>query len=277
MDGVLACPMLPEPLPVSHVRRETRDTVTLSIDAAGQTRSFVPGQFNMLYLPAIGEVAISVSGDPAHGSRIAHTVKAVGPVTDALCGLRKGSVVGLRGPFGSPWPLAEATGKDLVLVAGGLGLAPLRPVIYHVLSQRADFGEVSLLVGARTPEDLLFRTELLRWQKRDSIRVRVTVDRAGSEWKGRVGVVPALLGEVLLEPRRTIAFLCGPEVMMRFTVRELLQRGVADEDIYLSMERNMKCAVGFCGHCQYRASFVCKDGPILGYRRIRSIFWLREV
>lgn len=275
MSSAAACPMQPEPLRISRVQRETSDTVTFSV-AASNAFSFRPGQFNMLYAFAVGEVPISVSGDPAREGEIVHTVKAVGPVTRALCGLRKGAVVGVRGPYGQPWPLNEVRGMSLVLVAGGLGLAPLRPVVYEVLSRRADYARVSLLVGARTPDDLLYRRELLRWKKHGKLDVLTIVDRAGPRWKGRVGVVPQLLADVPLDSG-TVAFVCGPEVMMRFTVRELAQRGVPDERIYLSLERNMKCAVGFCGHCQYGPSFVCKDGPVFRFDRIRSLFWLREI
>jgi len=270
-------PMLPALRRVLDVHRETHDTVTLSVEVVEGSASFAPGQFNMLYVPAVGEAPVSMSGDPAGAHEHLHTVRAVGKVTTALSQLRRRSVVGVRGPYGHPWPVAEAEGKDLVIVAGGLGLAPLRPVLYHVLAHRSDFGRVSLLVGARTPEDLLFHRELSRWATRDDLQVGITVDRAGPDWKGRVGVVPALLGDVSLHPPRTVAFVCGPEVMMRFTVRELAQRGLADDAVYLSMERNMKCGVGFCGHCQYGPHFVCKDGPVLRYDRIRSLFWLREV
>jgi NAD(P)H-flavin reductase len=162
------------------------------------------------------------------------------------------------------------------MVAGGLGLAPLRPAVYHAIQHRSDYRRVFLLVGARTPPDLLFRRELERWQKHADLTVRVTVDHASTDWKGHVGVVPALLSDIHISADNTVAFVCGPEVMMRFTVRELGRRGVADDRIYLSMERNMKCAVGFCGHCQLGPSFICKDGPVLRYDRIRSLFWLRE-
>jgi NAD(P)H-flavin reductase len=186
-------------------------------------------------------------------------------------------MVGVRGPYGQPWPLADVTGRDLILVAGGLGLAPLRPVVYHVLTHRADYGEVTLLVGGRTPEDLLFARELTRWQKRRDLRVLTIVDRAGAGWSGRVGVVPALLDDVPIDPVRTAVFVCGAEVMMRFAVRELARRGLPDHHLYLSLERNMKCAVGFCGHCQFGPSFICKDGPVLRFDRVRPVFWVREV
>jgi NAD(P)H-flavin reductase len=201
----------------------------------------------------------------------------VGAVTGAISGLERGGVVGVRGPFGTPWPVDEARGRALVIIAGAVGLAPLRPVVYRALARRAEHGRVFLLAGARTPEDLLFRRELERWQAREDLTVLVTVDRAPSGWKGRVGVAPALLAEVDAAPENAVAFVCGPEVMMRFCVRELGRRGFPDERIYLSMERNMKCAVGHCGHCQYGANFVCKDGPVFRYDRIRSMFWRREV
>jgi NAD(P)H-flavin reductase len=259
------------------VRRETGDTVTLWIEAAPGSNSFLPGQFNMLYAFAVGEVPISMSGDPARAAEWVHTIKALGAVTRALCALRRGTVVGVRGPYGRPWPIEAVKGKDLVLVGGGLGMAPLLPLVYHILRHRRDYGEAWLLVGARTPEDLLFRRELARWRKRNDLHVLTTVDRAGPSWKGHVGVVPALLGEVSFDPQRTAAFVCGPEVMMRFTIRELVQRSLRDEHIYVSMERNMECAVGFCGHCQFGPDFVCKDGPVFRFDAIRPRFFLREV
>lgn len=267
--------MVPEPVRVVSARRESQDVVTLTLDAAAQHRPFRPGQFNMLYAFGVGEVAISMSGDPATSDVVVHTVRAVGAVTEALCSLKRDGFLGMRGPYGTPWPMDVAKGSDLLLVAGGLGLAPLRPAVYHALAQRSDYRRVFLLVGARTPSDILFRREIDRWQKANDITVLVTVDHASTDWKGRVGVVPALLADVDVTAN-TVAFVCGPEVMMRFTVRELSRRGLPDQRIYLNMERNMKCAVGFCGHCQYRESFICKDGPVLGYDRIRSLFWLRE-
>jgi NAD(P)H-flavin reductase len=268
--------MVPDPLRVARVQRETADTVTVSLESP-LAFPFVAGQFNMLYAFAVGEVPISMSGDPAREHEIVHTIRSVGAVSRALCSLRKGAVVGVRGPFGQPWPVEAARGMDLLLVAGGVGLAPLRPLVCHVLRHRADYGRVALLVGARTPGDLLYRRELARWQQRADLRVLTTVDRAGADWTGRIGVVPQLLDEITVDAARTAAVLCGPEVMMRFTIRQLVERGVPDDRIYLSLERNMKCAVGFCGHCQFGPSFVCKDGPVFRYDRIDSLFWLREV
>jgi NAD(P)H-flavin reductase len=267
-------PMAPTPLPIASVTRETHDTFTLGLQAP--LFRFAPGQFNMLYVFGIGEAAISLSGDPETTAELVHTIRAVGSVTDALAALSHGAVIGVRGPYGRGWPLDEARGRDLVLVAGGVGLAPLRPAVYHVLRHRAEYGDVALLYGARTPGDLLYRNELDAWRER-GIDVRVTVDRADDEWRGDVGVVPALLGHIDVSAPRAIAFVCGPEVMMRFCVRELERLGVATERIHLSMERSMRCALGWCGHCQYGPSFVCKDGPVLGYARIANLLHRREI
>jgi NAD(P)H-flavin reductase len=275
MAAVAARAMLPQARRVRGVRRETSDTVTLTLDAPGVP--FEPGQFNMLYAFAAGEVAISMSGDPKRTGESVHTIKAVGAATRALAELDAGGTVGVRGPYGTPWPVGAARGQDLVIVAGGLGLAPLRPVVYHVLSRRADYGRVTVLVGARTPDDLLFQEEMTRWSGSGALDVRTIVDRAAPGWKGRVGVVPALLADVTLDNRRTLAFVCGPEVMMRFTVRALAGHGLADDRIFLSLERNMKCAVGFCGHCQFGPSFICKDGPVFSFDALRPRFSTREL
>jgi NAD(P)H-flavin reductase len=268
--------MLPEPMKVLSARKELPDVVTLTLDAATNPSPSLPGQFNMLYAFGVGEIAISMSGGPARDDVVVHTIRAVGAVSEALTRLRRGGVAGVRGPYGAPWPMDQAEGADLVIIAGGLGLAPLRPAVYHALVRRSAYRRVSLLVGARAPEELLFRKELERWQDQGDIDVRVTVDRAPGDWKGRVGVVVALLSEIEISDR-AVAFVCGPEVMMRFVVRELGRRGVDDTRIYLSMERNMKCAVGFCGHCQLGPSFVCKNGPVLRYDVLRPFFWQREI
>lgn len=274
----LGGPMLPEPMRVLDVRNESGDVFTLTL-AAGPAgaRGVRSGQFNMLYAFGVGEVPISVSGAPGRSDVLVHTIKSAGAVTQALCRSKPGSIVGVRGPYGTPWPMDDISGSDLVLVAGGLGLAPIRPAVYQALTQRSAHGRCVLLVGARTPEDVIFREQLEAWQRRDDITVLVTVDRAATDWKGRVGVVPALLSEAEMVPAQTVAFVCGPEVMMRFSVRELSRRGIPDDRIYLSMERNMKCAVGLCGRCQYGPIFMCKDGPVLRYDRIRSRFWLPEI
>jgi NAD(P)H-flavin reductase len=191
--------------------------------------------------------------------------------------LKAEEVIGVRGPFGSHWPIEGATGKDIVIVAGGIGLAPLRSVMYQIVSLRAKYGKVVLLYGARTPEDILYRRELERWRAHFDLEVYVTVDHATGAWRGSVGVVTRLVPRAPFDPQNTVALVCGPEIMMRFTAAELEKRGVATEHIFVSMERNMKCAVGQCGHCQYGPHFVCKDGPVFQYSRVQHLLVKGEI
>jgi NAD(P)H-flavin reductase len=272
-------PMTPLPFAVRQVQRETHDVVSLLIEpVSGSAHAgFAPGQFNMLYAFGMGEAAISISADPARPDRLWHTIRQAGYVTRALTGLKRGSTLGVRGPFGTGWPMAEAHGRDLVILCGGIGLAPLRPVIYEVLRDRARFERVSILYGARTPDDLLFRHELEAWRGRFDLHVGVSVDRAPVEWHGEVGVVTGLLSRAPFDPARAVAFICGPEIMMRFAARDLEDDGLSPERIYLSMERNMRCGIGLCGHCQYGPTFVCKDGPVFRYDRIQRLLVTREV
>jgi NAD(P)H-flavin reductase len=271
--------MRPAPYTVQQVRRETHDTFSLLLHPAGTTAiaPFQPGQFNMLYAFGVGEAAISISADPSDPGRLWHTIRQAGIVTGALARLKKGGVIGVRGPFGSPWPLARAEGRDLLIIAGGIGLAPLRPVIHHAIAHRKQYGQINILYGARTPMDILYRRQLERWRGRLDLNVEVTVDRGSPDWRGDVGVVTELIRMATFDPANAVAMICGPEIMMRFTVRELAIREIPDRDIYVSMERNMKCAVGFCGHCQYGPTFVCKDGPVFSYDRIRSLMSIREL
>jgi NAD(P)H-flavin reductase len=263
---------------IARVVRELGDTVTFHVDvAANGGFSFAPGQFNMLYAFGVGEVPISISGDPGDGTTLVHTVRAVGTVTRPLCLLRKGARLGVRGPFGSAWPLADAQGKDVLFVAGGLGLAPLRPAILHALRHRSKFGRIAILYGARTPRDILFRKNLESWRSRFDCDVAVTVDHAGSDWGGHVGVVPALVSEARFDPGHAVAMVCGPEIMMRFAARALEDRGIARQAIWMSLERSMKCGVGLCGHCQFGPFFVCKDGPVMRLDRIARLLYVREV
>jgi len=272
-------PMVPRPFQVVHYRRELRDTFTLTLEPrdGSTTFSFQPGQFNMLYQLGAGEVPISISGDPANQRQVIHTIRAVGNVTCLLQRLRPGDAIGLRGPLGTPWPLAELAGRDLIILTGGLGLAPLRPVIYYVLSHRPEFGAVEIIYGARSPQDILYRRELERWRGRFDLRVHITVDSAGPQWHGNVGVVTNLIGRTRVDPLHAAALLCGPGVMMRFSVQELLKLGLSPRDIYVSLERNMQCGLGLCGHCQLGPFFVCKDGPVFSYDRIGAWFEKREV
>jgi NAD(P)H-flavin reductase len=271
-------PFIPSPYRVGKVRRETRDITTLEVAPIdGQRPDYQPGQFNMLYVFGIGEVAISVSGDPAASGHYVHTVRDVGAVSGAIAKLPAGATLGLRGPYGTAWPVELAEGGDVLFVAGGLGLAPLRPAIYHVLGRRENYGRVALLYGTRSPPDILFRQEVERWRRRLDVEVLVTVDRADTDWRGDVGVVPRLIGRAGFDPHNAVAMVCGPEVMMRYTADALRAAGMAPDRIWLSMERNMKCAIGLCGHCQFGPDFICKDGPVMRYDRIATILTIREI
>src|SRR6516165_8393372 len=275
--GIGPNPMFPQTFRVRRVRRETPDTFTLEIEAANgdRTFSFAPGQFNMLYAFGVGEIAISISADPDDKS-LTHTTRVVGTVTKALGKLRPGDSLGVRGPFGTKWPVEHVTGHDVVVVAGGIGLAPLRGALEHLLRRRKQFGRLVLLYGVRTPEDVLYRRDLERWRS-EGLQIYLTVDRATGSWGGHVGVVTSLISHAPFDPVTAVAMICGPEIMMRYTVLELQKRGLAEERIFLSMERNMKCAIGFCGHCQFGPEFICKDGPVFRYDRIKNWLGIREL
>jgi NAD(P)H-flavin reductase len=249
-------------------------TCDLAFDDAGYT--FRPGQFNMLYVPGVGEVAISVSSDPAEPTRLRHTIRVVGTVTRAIARRKPGDKLGVRGPFGTAWPVERFRGQDMIVAAGGLGLAPLRPVLYHLMRHRADYGRVTVLYGARTPNDLLYANEYDAWRTA-GIAVQVTVDVGSPDWRGAIGFVTAPLASVPLDAARTAVFTCGPEVMMRFIASGALKRGVAPERVFVSMERNMNCAVGLCGHCQFGPAFVCKDGPVFSFDRLRALLFVENL
>jgi NAD(P)H-flavin reductase len=275
---VAADPMVPELFRIERLKQETEDTFTLSLVPPDESAkvSFLPGQFNMLYVFGVGEVPISISGDPSETSRLEHTTRRVGVVTKAMGLLKPGDAIGVRGPYGTHWPVTEENG-DFVIIAGGIGLAPLRPVLYHLMAQREKYRKIVLLYGARSPEEILYKRELERWRGKFDLEVQVTVDRGSSGWRGNVGVVTPLIARAPFTPSNTVALICGPEIMMRFAVLELQKRGVPPQKTYLSMERNMKCGLGYCGHCQYGATFVCKDGPVFQLDRIESIFGKGEI
>ncbi len=272
-------PMLPRPFRVRRFIQETHDTFTLELDAVDGAKpfAFLPGQFNMLYVFGVGEVPISISGNPTSPKGLTHTTREVGLVTKAMRQLRKGDYLGVRGPFGTAWPVEEAAGNDVVIVAGGIGLAPLRPALYQLIANREKFGKIVLLYGTRSPNDILYQKELKQWRAQFDMEVYVTVDRATGDWRGNVGVVTALIPKAPFDPLSTTAFVCGPEIMMRFTVQELQKRGLTNDRIYISMERNMKCGIGLCGHCQIGPTFVCKNGPVYRFDHIEELFGKREV
>ena len=275
-----ADPMLPFTMKVKKHFWETEDTFTIILEPDEEKElgfHFKPGQFNMLYKFGLGESAISISSDSSKTNTIAHTIHKVGYVTSALSQLKKGDIIGVRGPFGSCWPVEEAKGKDVILAAGGIGLAPLRPALYYIFKHRKSYGRVVLLYGSRTGLDMLYRVELEEWEKKHNIEILITVDRGDSSWRGNIGVVTNLFFTIKRDARSTLAMVCGPEIMMKFTIDELKKSGLSDSSIYLSMERNMKCAVGFCGHCQYGPNFICKDGPVFNFSKVKKIFDIWEL
>ena len=272
-----ADPMVPR---IGRVKKRVRDlsdvfTLTIEMD---EPFAFEPGQFNMLTAFGVGEAAISISGDPAKPSEgLIHTIRDVGLVSHALSHLEAGDLIGVRGPYGVGWPVDVAKSNDVVIVMGGLGLAPLRPLIYHVLANRREYGKVVLLFGSRNPGEILFRAELEQWRRRLDVEINVTVDTAGDDWHGNVGVVTTLIPHANFDPANTIAYLCGPEIMMRFGAAALRDAGVRDECMYLSMERNMKCGIGLCGHCQLGTVFVCRDGPVFRNDKLRPLMSVKEL
>jgi NAD(P)H-flavin reductase len=229
----------------------------------------------MLGRAGYGEVPISISGDPGDPRRLVHTVRAVGDASAAVTRTRRGEELLARGPYGTGWDVADGEGGDLLVVAGGIGLAPLRPAVLEVLAHRDRYRRVFVVYGSRTPEQLLYVRQLERWRGRSDIDLAVTVDAATPDWRGHVGVVSTVLPDADLDPARTLALVCGPEVMMRLTADALCDRGVAAARVRLSMERNMECGIGLCGHCQLRELFVCLDGPVFDYDRIRGLMTVR--
>lgn len=278
MERPITEQMLTVPFRVRKNRKETADTRTLELVAinGNSPPEWQPGQFMMVYAFGEGEIPVSISGDPGQRDRIIHTVRAVGAVSRAICRAKEGSALGLRGPFGSAWPTQAAENSDILFVAGGLGLAPLRPALHAVMANRRRYRTVVLLAGARTPEIVLYRRELDGWRKR-GIDVRITVNAAPPGWQGAVGPITTLISRADLDPARAMAFIVGPELMMRVVVQTLAERGMPHDRLFVSMERNMKCAIGFCGHCQLGPAFICKDGPVFPYAQLQPWLAIRNL
>lgn len=277
---------LPRPHVVKRVRRESADTVTLFLhprdeNEAGEVR-YLPGQFNMLYLFGHGEAPVSVSGISRRTGYVRHTVKGVGPLTRALTRLNPGDLVGLRGPYGNGWPMSDLRGKNLLLVAGGIGMAPILSVLRAVTRHTERYGRIDLIYGSRTPADILFRRQLSRWHAKERVNVHLTVDQADETWDGPVGFVTTPLSRLTesgqqTDASNTIVLLCGPEVMMRHCLSQLASAGIAPGNIHVSMERSMRCAFGVCGHCQWGADFLCKNGPVFSAEAIGARLHIREL
>jgi NAD(P)H-flavin reductase len=275
---IAAAPMVPARYLVAARREETCDTVTLLLRPAGTPIPVPrPGQFTMLYAYGVGEVPVSLSGigGPAN-HMLVQTIRAVGSVTRALCAAAPGDTIGVRGPFGTDWGMNGADGQDMLIVAGGIGLAPLRPVVLSALAQRARYDRVVLLAGARSPRDLAFTRELGTWRERGA-DVRLTVDHGDAGWDGRVGLVTGLIEDAIADPAGTAAFVCGPEIMMRLSAQALVNAGVPATGIRVSLERNMRCGVGLCGHCQLGPLLVCRDGPVVSYAEAAPLLAIKEL
>ncbi|SFY05617.1 FAD/NAD(P)-binding protein [Streptomyces atratus] len=264
----------PVPYRVAEREAETPDTATIVLEPVRSAlQPFAPGQFAMVYAFGVGDIPLSVSG--IDGRRLTHTVRTVGAVSGALNGLRRGDTVGVRGPFGTDWELPAAAGKDLLVVAGGIGLAPLRPLVRDALAAPERYGRLNVLIGARTPHELLYTGDVRGWQS--AARILTTVDRADPPWQGEVGVVTTLLDRAAFSPGASAAFICGPEPMIRAAAGELVHRGVDPEQIRVSLERNVHCATGHCGHCQLGPLLLCRDGPVISWTKAQPLLMVREL
>lgn len=256
--------------------REAEDINTYRLrfvdEQARRQFRFKAGQFNMVYLFGVGEVAISIVSDPDEPELLDHTIRAVGRITKAIADLRTGDVLGIRGPFGQGWPLEEARGRNMVIVTGGLGCAPVVGAIEYILRRRTQYGSVTILHGVKTPQDLLYRERFDAWRRFPDTEVLLTSDQPDKSWSYHIGVVTELFELVSIDPPKSIVLMCGPEIMMRLGVPILIRRGIPATAIYVSLERHMECGIGLCGHCQMGPYFLCKDGPVMRYDRVAQ--WL---
>lgn len=267
---------------IKWIKKETRDTYTYAISIEDRevkrSYSFIPGQFNMIYIPGIGESPVSISS-ASKDHYLTHTIRVAGDVTTAIGKLSHGDSLYIRGPFGKGWPIEEAQEREVMIIGGGLGIAPLRSVIREFIGRQKNkpkrIGKI--LYGAKSPKDIIFRDEFPRY--REAFDIFLTVDKADPEeyWKGEIGFVTTLISKISFDPLNTVVFLCGPEVMMQAVIKELLLKGVPGEKIFLSMERNMNCGMGICGHCMFGPRFVCKDGPVFRFSDVEEYLGIKEI
>ena len=276
MQEIVRSKLTPTPAEIINIIPETPDTKTFYFKPKAKLEEPKPGQFTEIYIPGVGEAPVSVSGMESDGV-IIQTVRSIGTLTEYLFKLGRGDLIGLRGPYGKGWPIEKLKDKDVLIVGGGIGLAPLRPVIREVERNRRDYGRLSILYGARNPSLLLYRYEFDEYRKIPNSELLLTVDRADETWTGNVGVVTQLIPKASVDPRNAVALVCGPEIMMRFTVKALEKQGFKGNQIYLSLERRMKCGVGLCGHCQVGPYFVCRNGPVFPYWMIKKYFWVDQI
>lgn len=260
---------------INKIIQETHDTYTYHITPLEGEVKGEPGQFNIIYVYGAGEIPISISG--VEDGKIMHTIKIVGTVTRMLSRVKERDIIGLRGPYGNTWPMKEAQGLDILIISGGIGIAPLRPVIMEVEKNRSKYGRMIILYGARTPRDLVFKREFERYKNIKDSELHVTVDRGEEEWVGAIGVVTTLIPKVEVDSKNTIAMVCGPEIMMKFTVKDLIKKRIPEDRIYISMERRMRCGIGQCGHCQIGPFFICRDGPVFQFSKIKKYFEVEQI
>ena len=269
-------PYLPQVAQIIERRQETADIFTLGLrlsdEKVHQAYQFQPGQFNMLYLYGVGEVAISIASDPQNKELYYHTIHQVGSVTRGLAQLREGDYLGLRGPYGVGWPLQQAVGQDIVVITGGLGCAPSVSAIHYIVKRRAQFGKLMILQGVKHSHDLLFRQQYEQWSQLPNTQVWLAANQSGSHWPWLTGYVTQFIPNLQFDTERAVVMMCGPEAMMRAAIAPLIQIGLTDEKIYINMERNMECGLGHCGHCQFGGQFVCKNGPVFCYPVIKNLF-----
>ena len=267
---------LPHPAVIDRRVQESPSIFTLRLQYTDTDRQqafeFVPGQFNMVSLFGVGEIPISIVNDPDDSHFFDHTIRVVGRVSKAMQRLQPGDQVGIRGPFGRGWPIAEAREQDVLLITGGLGCAPLMTMIHYLLRRRGQFGHIHILQGVKHADDLIWREQYEAWSKELNVNVLLAADLANKDWPWQQGLVTELISQVPLRLERTLAMLCGPEMMMIAAIAQLRELGLADHKIWLSMERNMHCGFAQCGHCQLGPKFVCKDGPVFCYLEIADFF-----
>ncbi|WP_133130773.1 FAD/NAD(P)-binding protein [Legionella yabuuchiae] len=267
-------PYLPLTAQIIERKQESPTIVTLNtqfVDPPSRFQ-FSPGQFNMLYLYGVGEVPISIASDPAEDNFLSHTIRTVGRVTKAMNTLKENDTIGIRGPYGRGWPVDRAKGRDVLIITGGLGCAPTVSLVRYILARRKYFGSLKILQGVKHSEDFIYRKQYKTWQEASDTEVHIAADQARSNWAWHKGYVTDLIDTLILNPKKTIVMMCGPEMMMRAAVKTLRNKLISEDDIYLSMERNMECAIGHCGHCQYGGLFICKDGPVFSYPEVKALF-----
>jgi NAD(P)H-flavin reductase len=276
---IWSSPRLPREAEVVERRQESPTIFTLRLrltnPAEHAAYRFTPGQFNMLYLYGVGEIPISIVSDPEDERLFDHAIREVGRVTRGFAKLQDGDRIGIRGPYGHGWPLRQAEGQDLLIVTGGLGCAPVVSVINYAMRRRGRFGRLTIMQGVKHADDLIWRERYAEWAQVPNTQVFIAADVGAPLWPWHVGRVTELFDQVAIDPHRTVAMLCGPEVMMGVAARQLLARGVPEAAVWLSMERSMHCGVGLCGHCQVGGRFLCKDGPIFHYGAVKPLFGMK--